>query len=85
MICGTDELLQKRIETFSRKARFADDPEMMDMFLQIISDACAKSGSSSEESFSTVAEAPSVDTNICCFATGALYTEALLGIGVPQG
>jgi len=84
MICGKDELLQKRIETFSRKARFADDPEMMDMFLQIISDACAKSGSSSEESKSlaTAAEAPSVDTNICCFATGALYTEALLGIGV---
>merc|ERR1719160_1582078 len=84
MICGKDELLQKRIETFSHKARFADDPEMMDMFLQIISDACAKSGSSSEESKSlaTAAEAPSVHTNICCFATGALYTEALLGIGV---
>merc|ERR1719230_332245 len=28
--------------------------------------------------------APAVDTNICCFATGQLYTEALLGVGVSR-
>jgi len=25
-----------------------------------------------------------VDGNICCFATGKLYTEALLGVGVSR-
>merc|ERR1719169_51655 len=25
-----------------------------------------------------------VDKNICCFATGKLYTEALLGVGVSR-
>merc|ERR1719375_1000746 len=56
----------------------------MNTFLQIISDATSKSRSSSDDSSSMLASPnPSlVDTNICCFATGALYTEALLGIGV---
>merc|ERR1719316_35760 len=58
---------------------------MMDAFLQIISDASSRSEGSSEDdssTSSTTASTPSIDTNICCFATGALYTEALLGIGV---
>merc|ERR1712224_1071558 len=41
-------------------------------------------GSSSDDSISTLASPspPLVDANICCFATGALYTETILGIGV---
>eukprot|EP00746_Dinoflagellata_sp_MGD_P149409 gnl/MRDRNA2_/MRDRNA2_81443_c0_seq1.p1 gnl/MRDRNA2_/MRDRNA2_81443_c0~~gnl/MRDRNA2_/MRDRNA2_81443_c0_seq1.p1 ORF type:complete len:598 (+),score=126.30 gnl/MRDRNA2_/MRDRNA2_81443_c0_seq1:96-1889(+) len=84
VICGDDQLLQQRIESFSRKAKFANDAEMMNTFLQIISDATSKSQSSSDDSTSVLAppSSPLVDANICCFETGALYTEALLGIGV---
>merc|ERR1719446_901051 len=56
---------------------------MMDTFLQIIDDACSRSGSSpKDEIMDTVPGGSSIDANICCFATGALYTEALLGVGV---
>jgi len=83
MICGDDQVLQQRIEAFSRKAKFANDPEMMDTFLQIISDASSRSQSSSDGGSSDTSPSPRpIDTNICCFATGALYTEALLGIGL---
>jgi len=83
MICGEDELLLQRIETFSRQVKFANDPEKMDAFLQILRDASSRSRSTSEGSDGTaISSVPSVDTNICCFSTGALYTEALLGVGV---
>lgn len=79
-ICGDDEVLQQRIAKFARKAKFANDPEKMDAFLQIISDC----QSLSDDSITTLTSSspPPVDANICCFATGALYTEALLGVGV---
>merc|ERR1719321_2212799 len=55
----------------------------MATFLQIISDASSRSQSSSDGGSSDTSPSPRpVDTNICCFATGALYTEALLGIGL---
>jgi ubiquitin-protein ligase len=85
-ICGEDELLRQRIETFSRKARFANDFDMMDTFLQIINDASSRSRSGSEDTNSSGTRAnsyaTSVDTNICCFSTGVLYTDALLGVGI---
>merc|ERR550532_526372 len=38
------------------------------------------SGSGSEPENS----APAVDTNICCWSTGKLYTDALLGVGLSR-
>jgi hypothetical protein len=82
-ICGDDQVLQQRREAFSRKAKFANDPEMMITFLEIIKDASSKCESGSDSGSTCASSSPlKVDTNICCFATGVLYTEALLGIGL---
>merc|ERR1719463_518325 len=58
----------------------------MEAFLQIISDVSKGTDNSDCSSNSTCANtsstASSLDENICCFASGALYTEALLGVGV---
>merc|ERR1712193_200490 len=87
-ICGEDELLRQRIETFSRQAKFAKEPQKMDIFLQILQDVSSSTSRSPEGTADTIERplkirrAPSVDTNIRCFSTGALYTDSLLGIGV---
>merc|ERR1712193_536106 len=55
----------------------------MDAFLKLFVDASSASGSQrSSSAVSETSDAPSVDANICCFSTGALYTDALLGVGV---
>jgi hypothetical protein len=56
---------------------------MMITFLEIIKDASSKCESGSDSGSTCASSSPlKVDTNICCFATGVLYTEALLGIGL---
>jgi hypothetical protein len=88
-ICDGDEGLAKRIEVFAEKAGFFADGGRLDNFLALLSDvALAQRGGTTTAGSSSCGasepEAPEVDANICCFATGKLYTEALLGVGVSR-
>jgi len=87
-ICHSDEALGSRVQAFTRKAGFADDASKMAEFLDLLAEVALKpdgsttaAGASSEGSMPRPVEA---DANICCFSTGKLYTEALLGVGVSR-
>merc|ERR1719343_1177904 len=54
--------------------------ELMDSFLDLLSDV-ASTGCGSQASASSE---PAVDANICCWSTGKLYTESLLGVGLSR-
>jgi ubiquitin-protein ligase len=89
-ICGTDLALAKRIELFVDRAQVAKDPSILEDFLTILTDV-ARGGEAtrqiSEGNSSlpcTSSKAIEIDSNICCFASGRLYTEALLGVGVGR-
>merc|ERR1719359_423091 len=62
---------------------------MMDALLSLLSEVANSSSSAASTSAGNSTPASSdleveVDKNICCFATGKLYTEALLGVGVSR-
>eukprot|EP00439_Symbiodinium_sp_Y106_P071887 s1288_g13.t1 len=82
-ICRGDDSLAERIGSFARRVGLAEKEEQLDIFLELLSDvASATSGSRpASEAESAVAK---VDKNICCWSTGKLYTEALLGVGVSR-
>lgn len=88
-ICGSDEVLAKRIQSFVEKSQLANNASMLEDFLTILTDV-SKLGTSAESADGkaslscSVAIPAEVDRNICCFATGKLYTEALLGVGVSR-
>jgi ubiquitin-protein ligase len=89
-VCGTDLALAKRIELFVDRAQVAKDPSILEDFLTILTDV-ARGGEAtrqiSEGNSSlpcTSSKAIEIDSNICCFASGRLYTEALLGVGVGR-
>jgi len=83
-ICAGDEALATRVHDFAEKAGFAADAAMLDVFLTILADVSTGGASAAEGSSEGGSQEPDVDTNICCFATGKLYTEALLGVGVSR-
>jgi ubiquitin-protein ligase len=89
-ICGTDLALAKRIELFIDRTQVAKESTMLEEFFTILTDV-ARGGEATQqisEGNSTLPctspKAIQVDSNICCFATGRLYTEALLGVGVGR-
>merc|ERR1719324_564996 len=56
----------------------------MDLLLELLSDVASTAcGSQCADSEGCAAE-PAVDANICCWSTGKLYTEALLGVGLSR-
>jgi hypothetical protein len=82
-ICGDDAVLADQVENFAQKAGFFADAVKLEDFLVLlakVSKGVASTAASSSDG--SDAENVVVDTNICCFATGKLYTEALLGVGV---
>jgi len=81
-VCGGDTALVDRAQALAVKAGFAEDEVRMKEFLDLLADVARGSASSSEPAGS--AGAAKVDSNICCFSTGKLYTEALLGVGVSR-
>lgn len=85
-ICGGDEILAKRVEDFVEKAGLFADGAPLETFLTLLSQvALAQKGTTAgSSSGASEPEAPEVDENICCFATGKLYTEALLGVGLSR-
>merc|ERR1711907_851010 len=60
---------------------------MLDDFLAILTDV-SKVGTSSQAAVDSKpgskTDTTVIDPNICCFSTGKLYTEALLGVGVSR-
>jgi ubiquitin-protein ligase len=87
-ICKGDPALIVRVREFVDTCGLSVDTGSLGKFLTLLTDvahvasACSTSiGGSSPAGSDTEAE---VDKNICCFATGKLYTEALLGVGVSR-
>jgi ubiquitin-protein ligase len=85
-ICDGDAEMSARVEGFAKKVGLLEDGDNLASFLSLLCDF--KNLGSSIEVGSTAASSscdqPTVDSNICCFATGRLYTEALLGVGVSR-
>jgi len=87
-ICRGDEQLAERARKFARTTGVSARLEHMEMLLELLSDvASTAAGCSSQEgadSEPSCAAEPAVDTNICCWSTGKLYTQALLGVGLSR-
>jgi len=86
-ICRGSEGLAARVRAFANTAGFAMDAAKMEAFLTLLSDVSSSSASSEaggSVKSSETPRGPEVDKNICCFATGKLYTEAMLGVGVSR-
>eukprot|EP00929_Paragymnodinium_shiwhaense_P039282 TRINITY_DN2065_c0_g1_i2.p1 TRINITY_DN2065_c0_g1~~TRINITY_DN2065_c0_g1_i2.p1 ORF type:complete len:614 (-),score=143.84 TRINITY_DN2065_c0_g1_i2:327-2168(-) len=85
-ICRGDEELSDKVEAFAKKHGILEDGDKLAEFLALLSDVKATSACSDSESTATSSKQklPEIDANICCFATGKLYTEALLGVGVSR-
>lgn len=84
--CGGDEVLAGRVDKFSKLACFSGNVSMMDEFSSLLLDVAKSKGQTSSDPAqgSDLKGVPAVDANICCFATGKLYTEAVLGVGVGR-
>jgi len=85
-VCDGDIQLSAKVEAFAKKVGFFEDGDNLSSFLALLHDFKSR-GSGSEvgsTAASSAGDQPVVDNNICCFATGRLYTEALLGVGVSR-
>merc|ERR1711865_323330 len=56
----------------------------MSSLLNLLSDVASTACGSRADSQSDAEPEVIVDTNICCWSTGKLYTEALLGVGLGR-
>jgi len=82
--CGGDEALAERARAMARKMGVAAKRELMDSFVELLSDV-ASTGCGSQASASEPEPCePAIDANICCWSTGKLYTESLLGVGLSR-
>jgi hypothetical protein len=88
-ICSGDQSLIKRVQEFVQTASLSTDTEALEEFLALLA-SVAKAGVPAADSNDAgdfppdCADLVVVDANICCFATGKLYTDALLGVGVGR-
>jgi len=80
LVKAIGESLAERAESFARKAGFVEDASKLAEFFELLADVGKETGSTPER----LSESVEADVNICCFATGKLYTEALLGVGVSR-
>jgi ubiquitin-protein ligase len=83
-ICRGDETLVGRVGDFVQKAGLYGKEAQMEMLLNLLADVASTASGSSRSSEAESVEAAAVDTNICCWNTGKLYTEALLGVGLSR-
>jgi len=84
-ICKGDEDLVSRITLFARRTGIVDKEAEMSGLLTLLSDVASTACGSRADSHQSDAEPEViVDTNICCWSTGKLYTESLLGVGVSR-
>jgi len=91
-ICGGDAGLAKRVLQCVEDCGLHGDAKKLDSFFILLSDlakrACSQLSANSTSTGGPSGEASEpeveVDHNICCFATGKLYTEAMLGVGLSR-
>lgn len=84
-VCGGNEELTERVQQFADASGFSKDSAKLKAFLALLSEvASAARGSACSSLEGRELKAAEVDTNIRCFATGKLYTEAMLGVGVSR-
>lgn len=88
-ICREDLTLSKRVQEFIDTTCVSDDSVVLERFLVLLADVAKKGSGPNNTSLGPDTPVCSdveveVDRNICCFATGKLYTEALLGVGVAR-
>merc|ERR1712070_734305 len=88
-VCSGNTTLAKRVLEFADSAGLGADAAVLDKFLTLLVEvtqaATSENSTSVGDSSLTGSDLEAeVDTNICCFATGKLYTEALLGVGVAR-
>ncbi|CAJ1342892.1 unnamed protein product [Effrenium voratum] len=83
-ICHGDESLAGRVARFAQKLGLKNAQREADMeaFLELLSEVSTRGSQPGSDGSDT--EAMKVDTNICCWSTGKLYTEAMLGVGVSR-
>jgi len=83
-ICSGNEDLVSRITLFARRTGIVDKDVEMSNLLTLLSEVASTASGSRADSQSEAEPEVVVDTNICCWSTGKLYTEALLGVGVSR-
>merc|ERR1711881_306025 len=88
-ICGGDLALANRVQEFTDASDLSTNTEMLDRFVLLLADVAHAASSGNSTSVGDSSPACSdleveVDKNICCFASGKLYTESLLGVGVGR-
>jgi len=82
-VCGGDDALAARLHSFAKRSHIASNSAHMQEFLSLLVDVARGCAASTSVGSGTVSPlSADVDENICCFSTGKLYTEALLGVGV---
>jgi len=81
VICRGDEKLAERITNFARSAGLSQEEAQMDLLLELLADVASTASGSRA---SSEPESAAVDANICCWSTGKLYTEAMLGVGLAR-
>lgn len=85
-VCSGDDVLIARVQLFAKRSGFANNSSHMEEFLCLLADVTkGHTASTSAGTSGTVSPlSVDIDENICCFSTGKLYTEALLGVGVSR-
>merc|ERR1712070_1194173 len=88
-VCSGNTTLAKRVLEFADSAGLGADAAVLDKFLTLLVEvtqaATSENSTCVGDSLLTGSDLEAeVDTNICCFATGKLYTEAMLGVGVAR-
>jgi len=85
-LCSGDDVLSARVQLFAKRSGLANNSSHMEEFLALLADINKGHAASTSAGTSGTVSPLSVDIdeNICCFSTGKLYTEALLGVGVSR-
>jgi hypothetical protein len=83
-ICSGNEDLVGRVIVFARRIGIVDKQNEMSNLLTLLCDVASTASGSHPYSQSDAKLEVVADANICCWSTGKLYTEALLGVGVSR-
>ena len=83
-ICSGNEDLVGRVSVFARRIGIVDKKNDMSNLLTLLCDVASTASGSHADSQSDAKLEVVAAANICCWSTGELYTEALLGVGVSR-
>jgi len=93
-LCAGDSLLFDRIEDFADKAGLSNKPNQFEELMGLLTHFASLHAHESSGNAAIVGDIvvggcagsndPETDLNICCFSTGKLYTQAMLGVGVSR-